>query len=260
MKAVLTHGSHDLAVAEVPTPAAGAGQVRVRVAAASVNPVDVALDAGAFHEAGVVTGSGPIGLGWDLAGTVDAVGADVEGFAVGDRVAGLVPAMGVPLGALAEAAVLPAAALAHVPDELGLTEAAAVTLNGLTAHQAIALLDRTAPDRGSLLVTGGAGAVGGFVLELLLDSGWEVTALARESDAGFVTARGAKHVTDLSTAGRFDAVLDAAALQQIAAAAVRPGGVFVGGGGAAPQPESAGGAGRAVGGAPPCAPRRGPRE
>ena len=129
-----------------------------------------------------------------------------------------------PLGGLAEYALLPAEALAAIPSGLDDVQAAALTLNALTAQQAIRLLGEA--DGRSLLVTGAAGAVGGFALELLTDQGWEVSGLARESDADFVTARNAKLVTDLEAS--YDVVFDAAALQEQAVAAVRPGGLFVG--------------------------------
>ncbi|MFL6108224.1 MAG: NADP-dependent oxidoreductase [Marmoricola sp.] len=224
MKAITTLGNGSTELTEVPVPQPAAGQVLVRVHAATVNPIDAVLTAGVFHQIGVITHGRPIGLGWDLAGTVEALGSEVTGFAVGDRVSGLYPAIDVPLAGLAEYAVLPAADLAHLPSGLSDVEAAAVGLNALTAEQAIRLLGPSA-DR-SLLVTGAAGAVGGFALELLADAGWEVTGLARDADADFVTARGAKLVTDLDAT--YDVVLDAAALQEPALAAVRPGGLFVG--------------------------------
>jgi len=224
MKAITTRGQGSIEFSEIPVPTPGPGEVLVRVAAATVNPIDTVFSAGILHSVGVITHDRPLGLGWDVAGRVEQVGAEVTAFALGDRVAGLVPAFDVPLGGLAELAVLPAAALAHVPDSVDDVQAAALTLNALTAQQAIPLLGDAAGR--SLLITGAAGAVGGFALELLVGSGWEISGLARESDAGFVTARGAKLVTDLDA--EYDVVFDAAALQEPALAAVRAGGLFVG--------------------------------
>jgi NADPH:quinone reductase-like Zn-dependent oxidoreductase len=224
MKAITTRGRGSIEFTEVPVPVAGTGEVLVRVAAATVNPIDTVFSAGVLHSVGVVTHDRPIGLGWDVAGSVEQVGEGVTAFAVGDLVAGLVPAFDVPLGGLAQYALLPSGALASVPDGLSAVGATAVTLNALTALQALPLLG--VPAGRSLLVTGAAGAVGGFALELLAGQDWELSGLARESDAEFVTARGAKLVTDLE--GGYDVVLDAAALQDAALAAVRPGGHFVG--------------------------------
>jgi NADPH:quinone reductase-like Zn-dependent oxidoreductase len=224
MKAITTRGAGSIEFTEVAVPTPGPGDVLVRVTAATVNPIEVVFNAGVLHSAGVITHDRPIGLGWDVAGYVEQVGPEASGFAVGDLVAGLVPAFDVPLGGLAEFALLPADALAQVPDGLDAVQAAALTLNALTAQQAIPLLGDAAGR--SLLVTGAAGAVGGFALELLAGQGWEVSGLARESDAGFVTARNAKLVTDLD--GSYDVVFDAAAMQEPALSAVRPGGHFVG--------------------------------
>lgn len=92
MRAVVVRsfgGPEALEVAEVPVPTAGPGQVRIRVEAAAVNPVDVATRAGVLADAGIMVGEGQVGLGWDVAGVVDEVGAGVDGFAVGDAVIGL---------------------------------------------------------------------------------------------------------------------------------------------------------------------------
>jgi len=224
MKAITTLGHGEIEFSELPVPVPSAGEVLVRVTAATVNPIDTVFRAGALHSVGVISHDRPIGLGWDVAGQVEQVGAEVTAFAVGDLVAGLVPAFDVPLGGLAEFALLPADALAGVPAGLDDVHATALTLNALTAQQAIPLLGDAAGR--SLLVTGAAGAVGGFALELLAGQDWEISGLARESDADFVSARGAKLVTDLSAT--YDVVFDAAALQEQALAAVRPGGHFVG--------------------------------
>lgn len=223
MKALVTWGRGTIELAEIEVPEPGAGEVRVKVVGAAVNPVDVNVASGVLHQLGFIRKEGRLGLGWDLAGVVDVVGYDVEGFAPGYRVAGLVAALGTEYGSLAEYVVLPAADLAHVPDGVDLVGAASVSLNALTAIQGIDLL-ADAEGR-SLLVTGAAGSVGGFVLELLADKGWELTGLARESDAEFVTARGATLITQLE--GSYDVVYDAAALQSPALALVRPGGEYV---------------------------------
>ncbi len=121
--------------------------------------------------------------------------------------------------------MLPADAVARIPDGLDLTDAASVPLNALTARQA---LDLFGPAEGrNLLVTGGAGAVGGHAIVLAAREGWRVTALARNSDADFVARAGADLVTELPGPS-FDAVLDAAVLLESALAAVRDGGSFVG--------------------------------
>lgn len=210
---------------EVSPPELGPADVRIQVAAAAVNPVDVGVLTGPVRAA--VELPDPIGLGWDVSGTVTQVGSEVTGLGVGDRVAGILHVIGLKpgVGTHADETVLPAAAVARVPDRLDLVEAASLPLNALTASQALDLLG-TAEGR-TLLVTGGAGALGGHAVVLAARAGWRVTALARDADAEFVGRAGADPVTELP--GRsFDAVLDAAVLLQSALTAVRDGGSFVG--------------------------------
>jgi NADPH:quinone reductase-like Zn-dependent oxidoreductase len=111
-----------------------------------------------------------------------------------------------------------------VPDGLDLATAATVPLNGLAAAQLVDLLGDGAGR--SLLVTGAAGAVGGYVVPLAQDRGWRVTGLARAADEKFVRGIGADF-TAQATPG-WDAVADGAVLQEQGVALVRDGGLFVG--------------------------------
>ena len=123
------------------------------------------------------------GLGWDFAGTVVATGPDVD-LAVGTRVAGLVAGFDRDFGTYAEQLVVPAADVAVVPDGLDLVAASTVPLNGLAAAQIVDLLGDAPADGDRLLVTGAAGAVGGYVASLAQDRGWQVTGLARAAGRG----------------------------------------------------------------------------
>jgi len=210
---------------EVAPPELGPTDVRIRVAAAAVNPVDVGVLTGPVR--GLAGLPDPVGLGWDVSGTVSEVGGEVSGLRPGDRVAGILHVIGLKpgVGAHADETVLPADAVALVPDDLDLVEAASLPLNALTARQA---LDLFGPAEGrTLLVTGGAGALGGHAIVLAARAGWRVTALARDADADLLVRAGAEPVTELPSRS-FDAVLDAAVLLESALAAVRDGGAFVG--------------------------------
>jgi NADPH:quinone reductase-like Zn-dependent oxidoreductase len=210
---------------EVSPPALGPTDVRIQVAAAAVNPVDVTVLTGPLRE--VAGLPDPVGLGWDVSGTVTEVGREVTGLAAGDRVAGIlhVIALKPSVGTHADKTVLPADAVAPVPDGLDVVEAASLPLNALTARQALDLLGPA--DGRTLLVTGGAGALGGHAIVLATRAGWRVTALARDTDADFVARAGADLITELPGQS-FDAVLDTAVLLDSALAAVRDGGSFVG--------------------------------
>jgi NADPH:quinone reductase-like Zn-dependent oxidoreductase len=231
---VITPGDPEaITVIDAPVPEPGVGEVRIEVAAAGVNPVDLGTREGFFHRLGLVHQPDHTGLGWDVAGTVVATGPGVD-LPIGTRVAGIAPGFDRPLGTYAEQVVLTADAIAVVPDGVDLIEAATVPVNGLAAAQALSLLGPAAGR--TLLVTGAAGAVGGYAIALAVAAGWSVTGLARATDADFVRRSGAQIVT--SPEGRYDAVIDAARLEDVALALVRDGGSYVGtrpGGGPAPE-------------------------
>ncbi|CCK28332.1 dehydrogenase [Streptomyces davaonensis JCM 4913] len=207
----------EIVATEVPEP--GAGQIRIKVAAATVNPVDAGVRAGVFGGAGQ-----RIGLGWDVAGTVDAAGADAA-WTVGDEVVALHYGPVKPLGTHAEYVVVDADAVAKAPASADAVHAATLPLNALTAVQALDLLG-VKPGQ-SLLVTGAAGAVGGYALQLAAHRGITATALARETDEELVRSLGAAGLAGADEGG-FDAVLDAAFLGEAALERVRDGGAYIG--------------------------------
>ncbi|NUV62181.1 NADP-dependent oxidoreductase [Streptomyces sp. CAI-85] len=224
MRAVVVRsfgGPEVVEVVERELPEPGARQVRIKVAAAALNPVDAGVRAGGFGGAGK-----EIGLGWDVAGTVDATGV-ATAWAVGDEVVALGHGMVKPLGTHAEYVVVDAAAVAKAPAGVDAAHAATLPLNALTAARALDLLD---PEPGvSLLVTGAAGAVGGYAVQLAARRGIAVTGLAREGDEEFVRSLGAAgFVAGEPAPGGFDLVLDAAVLGEPALAWVRDGGAYVG--------------------------------
>jgi NADPH:quinone reductase-like Zn-dependent oxidoreductase len=216
-------GPEAVEITEVPVPDPGPGQVRIKVAAAALNPVDLAMRAGVFGGAGE-----RIGLGWDVAGTVESIGAGVN-WRPGDRVIGLATGHRTPLGTHAEYAVLDADAIAPAPVTLDDTHASALPLNTLSAAQALDLAALRPGQR--LLVTGAAGGVGAHTVELAHHRGLEVTALASASDEQFVRARGTDHFLPRDEplpSAAFDGVIDAAVLGGAALAPVRDGGTYIG--------------------------------
>lgn len=218
-------GPGSIEIIDVPVVEPGPGEVLVEIAAAPVNPVDLGVAGGFFHAMGLIDQPERTGLGWDFAGIVVATGSDVD-LAVGTRVAGLVVGFDRDFGTYAEQLVVPAADLAVVPDGLDLVAASAVPLNGLAAAQIVDLLGDAPTGGNRLLVTGAAGAVGGYVASLAQDRGWRVTGLARAEDEEFVRSLDAGFTTQ--TESGWDAVADGAALQEQGLALVRDGGAFVG--------------------------------
>ncbi|KXP00305.1 Erythronolide synthase, modules 3 and 4 (plasmid) [Tsukamurella tyrosinosolvens] len=216
MQAVHVRPGGAPAIVEVPVPA---GEVLVRIAAAAVNPVDAFTAAGGPRDAGWAAPDAVLGLGWDLAGEVVAVG-DGAAIAPGTRVAAIVADPTV--ATFAEYVALPAADVAPIPDGIGTVDAAALPLASLTAAQA---LDLVGEPGGDLLITGAAGAVGGFAVPLAVRAGWTVTGLARPADAEGVRDAGAEAATGLT--GGYDAALDTASLGESVAATVRDGGAYI---------------------------------
>jgi NADPH:quinone reductase-like Zn-dependent oxidoreductase len=218
-------GPDSIEIIDVPVVEPGPGEVRVEIAAAPVNPVDLAVVNGTFHAMGLINQSAWTGLGWDFAGTVVATGPGVD-LAAGTRVAGLVVGFDRDYGTYAEQLVVGAADVAVVPDDLDLVAASTVPLNGLAGAQIVDLLGDASRDGNRLLVTGAAGAVGGYVASLAPDRGWHVTGLARAGDEEFVRSLGVEFTTHAEPG--WDAVADGAVVQERGLALVRDGGTFVG--------------------------------
>lgn len=248
MKAVYVRapgGPDALEILDVPVPAPGAGQVRIGVEAAAVNPVDVGTRSGELIKSGLMEQTERIAIGWDVAGFVDAVGAGVDRFSDGDAVVGLRDRLSAPLGTQADFVVLDADAVAPAPRTVTLTEASTLPLNGLTAAQALELTDLR-PGQ-TLLVTGGAGALGGFAIELAVLRGLRVVASASPQDEALVRDLGAAvfvprsevlaDAVRVGVRGGVDGAIDAAVVGIAALDAVRSGGSFVAvAAGAAPAP------------------------
>lgn len=228
-------GPQELEIVELPTPDPGHEQVRIRVAASTVNPIDVATRNGALTDAGLIAPAPVLGVGWDVAGEVDAVGPDVARFEIGSRVVGLRDLLFAYPGANAEYVVPDEHAVAPAPASCSLTEAATLPLNGLTADRTLELAGLRAGQ--TLLVTGAAGGVGGFVLELGALRGLRTVAVAGPDDEALVRGLGATEFVARTEAlgavvrqlvpGGVDAVINAAVLGITAHDALRGGGTFV---------------------------------
>ena len=170
---------------ERPTPASG--QVLVRIKASGVNPLDLKIRAGqAAHARHPL----PAILGIDLAGVVEAIGADVSGFRKGDEVYGMTGGVGGIQGSLAEFAAVDAALLAPKPSSLTMREAAALPLIFITAWEG--LVDRAQVQAGQkVLIHGGAGGVGHVAVQLARSFGAEVFATGSAENLAFIERLGA---------------------------------------------------------------------
>jgi NADPH:quinone reductase-like Zn-dependent oxidoreductase len=177
---------------EIPTP--DAGEVLVRVRAASVNGFDLAVANGYLN--GMMEHRFPVVLGKDFAGSVEAVGADVGGFAVGDRVFGVVMKPFLGDGSFAEYVTVPVAVgLAKLPDGIDFTTGAALGLAGTAAVDGFDAAE-IAPGQ-IVLVAGATGGVGNQVVQLAAKAGAHVIATARaEQERTRVADLGAAEIVD----------------------------------------------------------------
>jgi NADPH2:quinone reductase len=178
-------GPEVLSSTELPDPSPGPRDLLVRVAASGVNFIDT------YRRAGVYPMEFPHVVGSEGAGTVEAVGAEVSDFAAGDRVAWAAAP-----GSYADLAVVPAADAVVVPDGLDLTVAAALPLQGMTAHYLVASTFEVGPGH-DVLLHAGAGGVGLLATQLAVARGARVlTTVSTPEKAALSSAAGAAHTID----------------------------------------------------------------
>ena len=177
-----------LKIAEMPLPQPEAGEIRVKVHAVGLNPVDYKVAASGFS-----TWSYPFILGLDVAGVVDAVGADVTDWEVGDKVY-YHGNLSKP-GGYAEYTNANALAVAPLPEGISFAEAAAIPCAGFTAYHALHRRLHIQPEQ-TILIHGGAGGVGGFGVQLASLAGLEVITTCSRSNFDYVQKLGANHLID----------------------------------------------------------------
>ncbi|WP_308250366.1 NADP-dependent oxidoreductase [Sphaerisporangium fuscum] len=209
----------------------GPGQVRIRVSSATVNPADAMVRSRPRKdEADVVRVPG-----MEVAGVITDIGPAVDrGFTIGDAVMAIVVPSGEHGGYRADL-VVPARSVAKIPAGLSDVQAATIPMNGLTARLALDTL--ALPAGATVAVTGAAGTLGGYFVQLAKQAGLVVVADAARQDETFVRDCGADEVVprgdDFAAMvrrhhpGGVDGLLDAAALEAAALPAVKDGGTVV---------------------------------
>lgn len=170
---------------ELPDPVAGPGEVIVRVVVAAVNPLDWKIRSGALRTMLPITF--PVVLGNEIAGVVEAIGAGVTEFEIGDRVVGFTTS-----GAYGELTVTSVDRLAAIPDALSFEQAATLPTAAETAQRALALIDVGAGE--TVLVNAAAGSVGSAVVQLLVAAGITVLGTASEQNHAYIRSLGATPV------------------------------------------------------------------
>ena len=218
-----------LAVEERPDPPVGEGQVRVRVRAAGLSFADIVARVGLYPDAP----KPPTVMGYEVAGEVESVGSNADGFQPGQRVIAATHFNG-----FAELATTNAADVLRLPEGMSFEEGAALPVNYGTAYAAIVLMAAVRPGE-KVLVHAAAGGVGTAALQILRDRGAEVIGTASASKHDAVAAQGAAHVIDYRTqdvkaevdritGGKgVDVVLDALGEFRQSYSMLRPGGRLV---------------------------------
>ena len=233
MKAVVIHEYGDpevLKYEDVPRPEPKDDQLLIRVIAAGVNPVDAMIRSGMFDREG--TRAFPIILGGDVAGVVEKVGSKITKFKAGDPVFAYVSLDN--SGGYAQYALVTEREAAPKRKSLTYVEAAAVPIAGMTAWQA--LVDTAKLSAGqTVLIHGGSGGVGSFVIQIAKARGAKVIATASTANQEFLKQLGADVAIDY-TKQRFedvakdvDVVLDSIGRDTLARSygVVKKGGIIV---------------------------------
>jgi NADPH2:quinone reductase len=186
MKAVRVHqygGLEVLKFEDLPVPEPGEGEARIKIEASGVNFIDI------YHRIGRYQGALPLTLGQEAAGTVEAVGANVTEVKPGDRVA-----YASVQGAYAEYAIVPAGRLVPIPAGVDAQQAAALMIQGMTAHY---LTSSTYPLKAgeTALVHAAAGGTGQLLVQLAKRRGARVIGtVSTEEKADLARAAGAEEV------------------------------------------------------------------
>ena len=180
---------------EVPSPIPGPGEVVVRLAAAGLNYIDT------YHRRGLYSRDLPFVPGLEGAGTIELLGAGTEGWQVGDRVSWT------DIGAsYAERVAVPVERAVRVPDNIDLETAAAVMLQGITAHYLATDTFTLGPGH-RCLIHAGAGGVGQLLIQIAKLLGAEVVATAGSDEKVTLAAEaGADHVVDYTKVDFAEAV------------------------------------------------------
>ena len=220
---------------EIPKPKPGRGEVRITVIASAVNAGEKKVISGDFVGRFLHAKTSPLVLGWDFAGTVDAVGDGVTDIDEGAAVWGhLAYSMSQKQGAFAEHVTIPREALAAKPDDVPYHVAAATPTVALTSLQSLRDLGRLS-EGGKALIIGAGGGIGSVAVGIGKRLGGHVTGVCSTKDVERVEALGADVVIDrkksdpLDAESAYDVVFDTPAVHSFGRCAkiLRAGGTYV---------------------------------
>ena len=175
-----------LQVREAPDPEARAGEVRIRVKAAGVNFADLMARVGIYPDAPPI----PCVVGYEVAGTVDQIGAGVFGLAPGDRVLAMTH-----FGGYSDVVVAPSIAVLRIPKAMSFEEGAALPVNYLTAHHMMMFVGRVR-SKSKVLIHSAAGGVGLAAIQLARSCDCVIFGTGSPSKHEFLRSQGVHHPLD----------------------------------------------------------------
>jgi synaptic vesicle membrane protein VAT-1 len=175
-----------LQVREAPDPTAQAGEVRIRVRAAGINFADLMARVGLYPDAPKI----PCVVGYEVAGTIDAVGEGATGFAVGDRVFGMPK-----FGGYTDCLALPTAQVFHLPEAMSFEKGAALPVVYLTAYNMMLFTGHLRPGS-SVFIHSAAGGVGLAAIQIAKTRGCTIFGTASPSKHDFLRQAGCQHPID----------------------------------------------------------------
>lgn len=233
MKAVRIHSYGDasvLAYEDAPKPNIEPNEVLIKVVAASVNPVDWKIREGYLQQ--MIPYPLPLTLGWDVSGVIEAVGAEVTEFNVGDAVYSRPDIKR--NGTYAEYVVVRASEVAHKPKTISHAEAASLPLAGITAWETLITAGQLEAGQ-RVLIHAGSGGVGSLAIQLAKARGAYVIATTSARNADLVKSLGADEIIDYRSqrfediAKDIDIVLDTLGgeVQEASWSVLKPGGILV---------------------------------
>jgi NADPH:quinone reductase-like Zn-dependent oxidoreductase len=199
MKAVVLEefgGPQVLQHKEIAIPAMGPGQALVKVHATGVNPADWKMREGYLAQA--FTHQFPVVPGWEMAGTIENIDDKVSGFSVGDKIYCYNRLDVIQHGTFAEYSLANVNMLAAMPGNIDYATASTIPLTALTAWQVLVEVADLKVDE-TVLITAGAGGVGGFAIQIAKYIGAKVCATASEHNHEYLRSLGADAVIDYRT-------------------------------------------------------------
>jgi NADPH:quinone reductase-like Zn-dependent oxidoreductase len=190
MKAIIYRnygGPEVLEYSEVPEPKLSQNSVLIKVKAASINPADLALQEGLGDS--MMDAWFPVIPGWDLAGVIEATGAGVSEFSVGDEVIGYLHSEILHHGTYAEKISAPISAIVRKPRNADWAQSAGLPLAGLTAYQAIVRVLKVKFGE-TVLIHGASGGVGSLASQIAVAAGARVIGTASQENQKYLQSIG----------------------------------------------------------------------